>query len=161
MVEVRAERATKPEDDLEEIRQLKYRYFRFLDLKQWDEFANCLTPECTADYAGLVFADRDALVSYMSDNMGPGLISMHHGHHPEIVVDGDSATGTWYLEDKVIVPDLDFVLEGAAFYEDTYTRTPDGWRISSTGYRRTYELSSTLAGAKVRTGTAYERHPLG
>lgn len=146
-------------DDVEAIRQLKYRYFRHLDLKQWDRFADCLTPDCTGDYAGLVFADRDALVAYMRENMGPGLISMHHGHHPEIVVDGDSATGVWYLEDTVIVPDLDFRLEGAAFYEDTYRRSPEGWRISSTGYRRTYESSSSLNGAKVTKGTAYE-HPL-
>lgn len=150
--------------DVRDIEQLKYRYFRLLDLKQWDEFADCLTPDCTGDYAGLVFANRDALVDYMRENMGPGLISMHHGHHPEITVEGDHATGIWYLEDKVIVPDFDFVLEGAAFYEDTYRRTPEGWRIASTGYRRTYELSSKLSGlpdAKVTKGTAYEHPPQG
>ena len=60
----------------------------------------------------------------MRENLGEGLISMHHAHHPEISVDGDTAEGRWYLEDKVIVPDFDFVLEGAAFYTDRYARTP-------------------------------------
>src|SRR5680860_678361 len=76
------------------------------------------SPEVTGDYAGLIFEDRDALVGYLRENLGNGLISMHHAHHPEIVVDGDQASGPWYLEDRGIVPDLDFVLEGAAFYTD-------------------------------------------
>ena len=35
-------------------------------------------PEATGDYAGLVFEDRDALVAYMRENLGEGLITMHH-----------------------------------------------------------------------------------
>ncbi len=146
-------------EDIEAIKALKYRYTRCLDLKLWDEFTDCMTPDCSADYAGLVFADRAALVDYMSTNMGPGLISMHHVHHPEISVDGDVATGIWYLEDKVIVPGFDFALEGAAFYEDRYVRTPVGWKIARTGYRRTYEASwslKDLASYKFTVGTAYD-----
>ena len=150
-----------PDDvaDTEAIKQLKYRYLRTLDLKQWDEFTECFVPEATGDYAGLAFEDRDALVAYMRENLGEGLISMHHAHHPEISVDGDSAEGRWYLEDKVIVPAFDFVLEGAAFYTDRYARTPDGWRITHTGYRRTYEVTMStadLASYTVKRGTAYD-----
>jgi hypothetical protein len=147
------------QDDIESIKQLKYRYLRTLDLKQWDEFTDCFVPEATGDYAGLLFADRDSLVGYMRENLGEALISMHHAHHPEITIDGDEATGLWYLEDKVIVPELDFVLEGAAFYTDRYVRTGDGWRIAHTGYRRTYEMSMStadLASYKVKRGTAYD-----
>ena len=44
---------------LEEIKQLKYRYLRALDLKQWDEFAATLLPEATGDYGdGLRFGSR-------------------------------------------------------------------------------------------------------
>ena len=146
-------------DDIHAIQQLKYRYLRTLDLKQWDEYAECFLPEVTCDYAGLRFENRDALVAYMQDNLGEGLISMHHAHHPEITVDGDEATGRWYLEDKVIVPEFDFVLEGAAFYTDRYVRTPAGWRIAHTGYRRTYEMSMStadLTSYKVKRGTAYD-----
>lgn len=146
--------------DIEAIKALKYRYARSLDLKKWDEFADCLTPDVTAEYGeDLSFADRDALVGYMRDNMGPGLISMHQVHHPEIVVDGDTATGTWYLFDKVLVPAFDFGLEGGAFYDDTYLRTDAGWRISRTGYRRTFEAAWKLsdpASYEVKTGTAYD-----
>lgn len=131
-------------DDITQICQLKYRYLRTLDTKDWGEFEACFLPEATGDYNGLVFADRAALVSYMRENLGEGLITMHQVHHPEITVDGDTATGRWYLHDKVFVEAFRFMLEGAAFYDDRYTRTPDGWRVSHTGYRRTFEATYNL-----------------
>lgn len=132
-------------DDVTEICQLKYRYLRTLDTKRWDEFAECFLPEATGDYNGLVFADRAALVAYMRENLGEGRITLHQAHHPEITVAGDAATGRWYLQDKVIVPEFQFMLEGAAFYEDRYVRTPAGWRVAHTGYRRTFEMTYNLA----------------
>lgn len=132
-------------DDVAEISRLKYRYLRTLDTKDWDGFEACFVPEATGDYNGLTFADRAALVGYMRDNLGEGLITLHQVHHPEITVEGDAATGTWYLQDKVIVEAMKFMLEGAAFYEDRYLRTPDGWRVAHTGYRRTYEATYDLS----------------
>jgi hypothetical protein len=146
-------------DDRDAIERLKFRYFRTLDLKRWDEYAECFVPEATGDYAGLTFDSRDDLVAFMRENMGPGLFSLHQAHHPEIDVDGDHATGTWYLHDQVWVPEHDFALEGAAFYEDRYVRTDEGWRIAHTGYRRTFEVSwstKELASLKLKRGTAYD-----
>ena len=71
----------------------------------------------------------------MRENLGEGMLTMHQVHHPEITVDGDTATARWYLQDKVIVPAFGFMLEGAAFYADRYVRTPEGWRVAHTGYR--------------------------
>jgi hypothetical protein len=142
--------------DLEDIKQLKYRYFRLLDLKKWDEFAECFVPGATGDYAGLTFGDRESLVAYMRENLGADRITLHQAHHPEVVVDGDTATGTWYLQDKVIVPEFGFLLEGAGIYADRYVRTPDGWRFAHTGYRRTYELTGSLEGLTLKVGDAYD-----
>jgi hypothetical protein len=133
-------------DDREQIRQLKYRYLRTLDTKQWDEFEDCFLPEVTADYNGLAFADRAELVGYMRANLGPAIVTMHHVHHPEIAVDGDTATGRWYLHDQVISAEYEFKLEGAAFYEDRYVRTDAGWKVAHTGYVRTFEATYSLAG---------------
>lgn len=130
--------------DIDEICRLKYRYLRTLDSKQWAEFEACFEPAATADYDGLVFADRSALVDYMRTNMVEGMYTLHQVHHPEIDVDGDTATGRWYLQDRVIVPAYDFMLEGAAFYQDRYVRSADGWRVAHTGYRRTFELKYDL-----------------
>jgi SnoaL-like protein len=133
-----------PAVDIDEICRLKYRYLRSLDTKRWGEFEACFVPEVTADYNGLVFEDRATLVAYMRKNLGLGVVTMHQVHHPEITVDGDTASGRWYLQDRVIVEEFRFMLEGAAFYEDRYLRTPDGWRVSHTGYRRTFEMTYSL-----------------
>lgn len=134
--------------DLDDIKALKYRYVRCLDTKDWDGFADCLMPDVTADYSGLRFDDREALVAYMRENL-VGILTTHQVHHPEIAIDGDgvgaSATGRWYLYDRVLAPEHDFYLEGAAFYADRYLRTADGWKITYTGYARTWELNGKLS----------------
>lgn len=142
--------------------QLKYRYLRTLDTKQWEEFEQCFVPEVTADYNGLAFADRASLVGYLREQLTEGMVTMHQAHHPEIVVDGDRATGRWYLQDRVVVPAYSFMLEGAAFYEDVYLRTPDGWRVGHTGYRRTFEMTydlRDLPGVKVQAADVTATDP--
>jgi hypothetical protein len=140
-------------DERDAICRLKYRYLRLLDTKRWDEFAACFAPDATADYNGLVFADPEALVTYMRTNLGEGVLTMHTAHHPEIDIDGDTATGNWYLHDKVIVDAFRFSLEGAALYTDRYVRSAGGWLIQHTSYVRTYELTWSLdnpGGVKVQ-----------
>jgi hypothetical protein len=133
-------------DTLEDLRQLKYRYLRTLDLKQWDDFAATLTADVQASYGPkLRFDGRDAVVDFMRTSLPPTIITVHQCHHPELTVDGDTATGTWYLEDKVIITEHRMLLTGAAFYEDAYTRDAGGqWRISRTGYLRSYEAVQSL-----------------
>jgi len=147
--------------DIEEIERLKYRYLRAIDTKHWDEFADTLNEDVVGDYGESLgeehhFTDRDSLVEFMVKAMPADMITEHRVTHPEIDVDGDEATGIWYLQDKVIVPKYNFMLMGAGFYHDRYRRTPDGWRISATGYDRTYDasLSTESLGFKVKAGRA-------
>lgn len=144
---------------VEDIRQLKYRYLRSLDLKRWDEFEQTFVPDATGDYGeGLSFASREEIVTFMRDMLGPQMITLHQCHHPEITVRGGTADGRWYLEDKVIMPEHRLVLEGAAFYEDRYVLTDDGWRIAHTGYRRTFEATMSLDDVpsyRLKVGDAY------
>ena len=133
-------------DDLNDLRRLKYRYLRTLDLKLWDDFADTLAADIQASYGTrLSFDGRDAVVDFMRTSLPPTIITVHQCHHPELTVDGDTATGIWYLEDKVIITEHRMLLTGAAFYEDEYRRDPDGvWRISRTGYVRSYEAVQSL-----------------
>ena len=147
--------------DIQAIKQVKYRYLRGLDTKHWDEFADTLTEDVASDYGSslggeLHFTSRAALVNYLRSALGPGIITEHRVGHPEITVTGDEASGSWYLQDRVIVTELNFMLIGAAFYRDRYRRTADGWRISATSYDRTYEATMSLAGNdfKVTPGRA-------
>ena len=121
--------------DIEAIKQVKYRYLRAMDTKHWDDFADTMTEDVVGSYGSslgkeLHFNSRTDLVEYLSSAMGPGVVTEHRVTHPEITVTGDTASGIWYLQDRVIVPEYDFMLIGAAFYRDTYRRTGDRdrWR---------------------------------
>lgn len=143
--------------DKEAIERLKYRYLRALDTKDWDTFADTLTDDVTGDYGDrLHFTNRTELVEYMRSSLGPGVITEHRVTHPEITVDGDQASAVWYLQDRVIVTEFNFMLIGAGFYNDTYRRTPEGWKISATGYDRTYEATMSVEGLdfKLKPGRA-------
>jgi hypothetical protein len=147
--------------DVAAIEQVKYRYLRGLDTKHWEDFADTLTEDVIGDYGSslgeeLHFNNRADLVDYMRSALGPGVITEHRVTHPEITVSGDEASGCWYLQDRVIVAEFNFMLIGAAFYRDRYRRTDQGWRISATGYDRTYEATMSLAdiGFKVKPGRA-------
>ena len=143
--------------DKEAIEHIKYRYLRALDTKDWEGLADTLTDDVTGDYGGrLHFTNRTDLVDYMRSSVGPGVITEHRVTHPEITVDGDQASAVWYLQDRVIVAEFNFMLIGAGFYRDSYRRTPQGWKISATGYDRTYEATMSLEGLnfKVKPGPA-------
>lgn len=136
---------------VEEIKRLKHRYFRTLDLKEWETFGDCLATDVRARYGTqamgepLHYDSREAVVAFMSENLGPSVITMHVASHPEIEVDGDAARGTWAFEDTVIVPDFKVSIRGAGYYHDTYRRDADGaWRIASTEYERVYEAMTSL-----------------
>jgi hypothetical protein len=137
--------------DIEAIKQVKYRYLRSLDTKRWDDFADTLAEDIKADYGPSIgnelhFTTRADLVEYMRTSLPANVITEHRVTHPEIIVTGDTATGSWYLQDRVIVAELDFMLIGAAFYRDQYRRTDNGWKISGTGYDRTYDATMSLKG---------------
>jgi hypothetical protein len=136
---------------MEQIRQLKYRYFRTLDLKLWDEFGDCLADDIVARYGTqamdkpLHYDNRTDVVKFMSENLGPGVITVHVASHPEITVDGDRATGSWAFEDTVIVPDFKVLIRGGGYYDDEYRKDADGtWRIAGTKYDRVYEAMTSL-----------------
>lgn len=134
-------------DAVSAISRLKFRYLRALDTKSWEDFADTMIPEATATYSEyLQFESRDAFLAFMRNTLGPHVITEHRCDHPEIDIDGDSATGTWYLADTVLIPGHNMLLRGAAFYNDRYVRCDDGhWRIAHTGYERTYEVVLSLS----------------
>jgi hypothetical protein len=132
--------------DLEEIaaiHQLKYRYFRFLDTKRFRELGELLTDDATTSYQGgeLSYTGRDAIVAFLDESLGSGdIVTMHNGHHPEIELTGaTTATGTWYLEDRVVIRAADLEIIGTLLYSDRYEKVDGEWKISHTGYDRIFE----------------------
>ncbi len=133
-------------DDLVEIHrieQLKYQYTRFIDLKMWDDLEPLFTPDATASYGGgaYVFTGRDDIMAFLRGAMSrTGMLTSHKCHHPEIsLTTGETATGIWALEDRVVDKDNGVTISGAAYYSDEYVKVGGEWRFSHTGYRRVFE----------------------
>ena len=129
--------------DIHAIHELKHRYLRCLDQKAWDELRTCFTEDATASYGGgaVELDGREAILGFLTDSMGStGMLTSHRGTQPEIdLVDPETATGIWALEDVVIHQDFGVTIHGASFYEDRYVKLDGRWHISATAYKRTYE----------------------
>ena len=77
-----------------------------------------------------------ASVVYQTEKFGIGTL---HTYRWQSNDDDGTAIGIWKLEDQVIITDFGVNLRGAAFYEDRYVKTERGWKITHTGYSRTFE----------------------
>lgn len=146
-MEPAGDRATTGE--VEQICALKHAYFRLLDSKQFAELGQLLTEDATTAYQSgeLVQHGRPAIVAFLQQSLGSGsIVTMHTGHHPEIeLTSPTTAEGSWYLEDRVIVPEHDFDLRGTAIYSDRYRKDDGAWRIYHTGYDRIFEERRKLS----------------
>jgi hypothetical protein len=143
---------------VEEIKQLKARYFRCLDKQDWDGYDTVFASDATID-ASEVFTPMDATGAlrpidghdtplpdsrwaygspkeFVDDLrvQNKGVITVHHGHMPEITFTSPTtASGMWAMEDRVLWPKGSPMreLHGYGHYIETYERGPHGWRIKT------------------------------
>ena len=125
-------------DDLEAIRQLKARYFRTMDTKDWDGMRDVFTDDVVIDTTssgGDVVNGADAFIAFLQDVLGDA-VTVHQGHMPEIDLTSEAtATATWALHD-IVIWSSGVRLDGYGHYHETYEKGPDGWRISSSRLTR-------------------------
>jgi uncharacterized protein (TIGR02246 family) len=125
-------------DDLEAIRRLKARYFRTLDIKDWDGmrqvFADDVVMDTTESGGGIVNG-ADEFIAFLRKTLD-GTVTVHQGHTPEIEILSDTtAQGIWALHDIVIWP-TGMRLDGYGHYYETYERIAGDWRIKSSKLTR-------------------------
>lgn len=146
---------------IEAIKQLKARYFRCLDMRDWAGYAATFAADGTLtvdslkrDELGNVMGSRTAtgsgaIVDWVSGVLA-GATTIHHGHMPEITIETpERASGIWAMVDRVIWPDR--WLRGWGHYHETYRKSGGEWRISSSRLTR---LHVEIGGASVADGTA-------
>ena len=125
-------------DDIEAIRQLKARYFRTMDTKDWAGMRQVFTDDVvmdTSEAGGSLIHGADAFMAFLEDALG-GATTVHQGHMPEIELTSDtSATGIWALNDIVIFPN-GMRLDGYGHYHETYEKAGGEWRITSSKLTR-------------------------
>lgn len=119
-------------DDLEAIRQLKARYFRMMDTKDWDGLAAVFAADVEIDVTAEGGGITHGVAEYIPfiKNVLDGVITVHHGHMPEITMTSPTtAAGVWALEDQLWWPDGNH-MHGFGHYHERYEKTADGWRIA-------------------------------
>jgi hypothetical protein len=129
----------QPLSDVELIRTLKARYFRYMDTKAWPEFRTLFADDLRffADDQAVptstepTVTSADEFVARVSAWLATA-ITVHHGHMGEIALDdSDHAHGVWAMFDWVDNPDYDRAFQGYGHYHERYVKGPDGkWRIS-------------------------------
>ena len=133
-----------PDDlvDIERIRQLKARYFQFLDQKRWDEWEQVFCEDVLIDTTqeGSPLIHGRAKFREFLPPILEGVQTVHHGHMPQIEITGpDTATGVWSMEDMLWWPASQGsrTLWGMGWYFEKYRRDADGeWRILELKLRR-------------------------
>ena len=131
---------------IELIKQLKARYFRFLDTANWEGLKTVFTDDATIDFKSpsyeISFNGWPELEQFYKGAFTETRFGMHTAHHPEIEVNGDTAVGLWYLHDIFVSLEDNTQFEGSALYRDEYVKINGEWKIKNSGYQRLFEQIS-------------------
>jgi uncharacterized protein (TIGR02246 family) len=127
-----------PIEDIEAIKQLKARYCRTMDTKDWRAYRELFTDDVTidtTDSGGSVITGADEFRDFLVPTLAD-VVTVHHCHTPEIeVTSPDAAAGIWAMEDMLWFTD-GTELHGYGHYHETYRRADGGWRIASSWLTR-------------------------
>lgn len=121
-------------EDIEDIKRLKSRYWRFIDYKRWDDLSGCFTADVSLDVASrMKVSGREALLQFLKQLLGKeSVTTAHHGHSPDIEVTGEkTAKGYWVLRDTILDSSTNTEMKGRGFYEDDYVKEDGRWKMKS------------------------------
>lgn len=123
---------------IEAIRNLKARYFRLIDTKQWDALRGVFTDGMrVVTPAGATWMEGgEAYAASLKFGLGDA-VSCHQGLTDEItVLDAGNASGIWAMQDIVTWHDRHpregwKAILGRGHYHETYRREDGEWRIAT------------------------------
>jgi hypothetical protein len=127
--------------EVESIKQLKARYCRYLDTKDWHAWRGIFTDDFVSDTSesgGKRIEGADPFVAFVKRNLGDQP-TVHQVHAPEIeLTSPTTANGVWALNDVVrLAPGLN--LNAYGHYHETYEMVDGQWRIKSSKLTRLRE----------------------
>lgn len=138
---------------VDQIKQLKAKYFRGVDTCNGDLVKETLAEDCVLDYMGcctdpatgkdfipamnVILRGRD---SWRSNGLSRlGIVSIHQGHTFEVEFTSDtSAKGIWSMTDRLYFPPRgEFAcMTGFGHYHETYEKIANSWKIKTTRITR-------------------------
>ena len=112
--------------------ELKARYCRLLDTKQWDAWAELFTEDYELDVSQETGqppiqgrTEAVALVRSFIDQV----TTVHQVHSPEITITGDRAQAIWAMQDRVLFPEGKS-MTGYGHYTEQLVRQAGIWKIA-------------------------------
>ncbi len=128
---------------IEAIKQLKARYCRYLDSKDWAAWRALFTDDFVSDTSeagGKLIAGADDFVAFTRKGIGrPAQATAHQVHAPEIeLTSATTARGVWALQD-VVRFGHGVTLVGYGHYHETYENIRGQWLIKSSKLTRLRE----------------------
>jgi hypothetical protein len=124
----------------EQIKQLKARYFRCLDTKDWACLEAVYAPDVRVTFLNSPdqkpesvqpVIGRANIIASQKRSVTP-LLTVHHGHMPEIeITSPTTAIGIWAMEDLVEGRDGTNRMRGYGHYHETYERIDGQWMIKT------------------------------
>jgi hypothetical protein len=128
---------------IEAIKQLKARYCRHLDAKEWAAWRALFTDDFVSDTSqagGKLIVGADEFVAFTRKGIGRHTqATAHQVHAPEIeLTSATTARGVWALQDVVrFGPGVTLV--GFGHYHETYENIDGSWLIKSSKLTRLRE----------------------
>lgn len=130
-------------DDALAIANVKARYCAASDKSPTDAaaalagFREVFTDDVIGDYGFRIFDGFDDLTGFMTTAVaGNSEWMIHMLHTPNIVVDGDRATGDWTVSSNMKRREGGQIDSVLGRYSDEFIRTKDGWKICRVGFER-------------------------
>ena len=127
--------------EIEQIKKVKLRNMRMLDLKRWDDMALTFTENCRTGWVDgeIALEGRDAIMDFLRSTpfaQGEVAITVHQASAPEIeLLSPARARGTWRLYNPMFFRDGNRSALLLAFYHDEYEKQQNGqWLISYTSH---------------------------
>jgi limonene-1,2-epoxide hydrolase len=116
-------------EDIEAVKQLKYRYCMACDDDYNPaELAPLFTEDAVWDGGAMGrFEGREAIRTFFAGASKLVPFAVHQVTNPVIEIDGDLAHGHWYLWEPIVFAQGDHALWMAGRYDDRYRRDGDRW----------------------------------
>lgn len=129
--------------DREAIAECQYRYARGCDMKDTDLLASAFDETITVYYPLVDLklentSGKDMAQGIVGSFVKDGITTQHYMNVYEIRIDGDTASGITYLRATHKKEGSDFWIHGG-YYDNTYVRTENGWRIKSVALYGMYD----------------------
>ncbi|MBP8926494.1 MAG: nuclear transport factor 2 family protein [Pseudomonadales bacterium] len=139
--------------DIEAIKQLKARYCFSVDAGDWDTLEQLWTEDACCDYGFFGrFEGRTRIMDVFFRQLVANATSFnaHMVHNPVIEIDGDTATGAWYLTAQTIIQPQNQAIWAMGVYRDEFRRVDGNWKIAALNVEFKYYTPFEDGWAKTR-----------